>query len=145
MSDHTSTATENNTEEFHEVTPSDYEAMYNESREECERLKAVINSARLSPSTDHPAKDAKPQVTFERLTALLGTHGVNKLTRNELIASFGVDPASVDDAFLRKCFGRSDNGQTNDGKTAADLFKTSPLRYRQLKEVSKALRIFGAN
>lgn len=139
MSQDASTTTEN-TEQFgHEVQPSDWETLYAESQEENTRLKAVISSARLAPTADHSGKDLKPAVTFERLTALLGTHGVNKLTRSEKISALGENPANIDDAFLHKCFGKG-----NDGSAAADLFKTSPLRYRTLKEISKALQLYCA-
>jgi len=137
MSSNTETPAQ--TEEFgHEVTEGDYEALYSESQAENERLKAVITAARLAPVADKPGKDLKPAVSAERLKAMLGQHGINKLTRTEKIVALGLDPAGVDDSFLRRCFGRG-----NDGSAASELHKTSPLRYRQLKEASLLLGIFA--
>jgi hypothetical protein len=122
----------------HEVTSSEYEALYGEVQAENERLKAVIAASRIAPVTEHPLKDAKPSITAERVKALVGQHGVNKMTRSEKLASLQIDPTSVDDTLLRKCFGRG-----NDGSAALELHKTSPLRYRQLKEASLLLGIFA--
>ena len=126
------------TEEFHEVTPSDFQALHTEAQAEIERLKAVIAAGRIAPVSEHPQANAKPAVTAQRLTAMLGTHGVNRLTRAEKIQALGLDPNGVSDDLLRACWGRG-----NDGAALSELHKTSPLRARQLREAAILLNIFG--
>ena len=133
-----SEATSTTTEELREVQPSDYENLYAEQVAECERLKSIIAASRLAPIAEHPLKDARPAVSADRLRALVGPTQLLAMTRAEKIAALGLDPNGVDDAFLRKCFGKS-----NDGSAAAELHKTSPLRYRQLKEASLLLGIYA--
>lgn len=141
MSEVNSTTTEN-TEQFHEATPSDYETLYQESQEEISRLKAVITSARLAPVTDHPQKDAKPAVTAARLRATIGDVALRNMTREDKLRALSLDPSTIDDALLQKCFGLASKG--NDGKSAREIYNKSPLRYRQLKQAAEILGYLGA-
>lgn len=125
-------------EEGHTVTASDYQVLLEEQRAENERLRAIITASRIAPVADHPQKDAKPAISAARLTATLGQTQINRMTRAEKLSALGLEPSSVDEAFLRQCFGRG-----NDGSAASELHKTSPLRYRQLKEASLLLGIFA--
>ena len=126
------------TEEFHEVTPSDFQALYAEVQAENERLKAVITASRIAPVVDNPQKDLKPAISAARVKALVGQSGINRMTRAEKVSALGLSPSEVSDDLLRACFGRG-----NDGNAASELYKTSPLRYRQLKEASLLLGIYS--
>jgi hypothetical protein len=59
------------------------------------------------------------------------------MTRAEKLAGIGVDPSTSDD-LLRRIFGRG-----ADGAVGNDLMKSSPARYRLLKEASLILDIYG--
>jgi hypothetical protein len=122
------------------LTPSDYQKLYEEGRAENERLSAVIAAARLSavPSAAHPQRDMKPSVTADRFKGLIGPYEFQKLTRDQKLIGMNLDPASVDDAYLKKVFGRG-----ADGALGSELMKTSPFRYRQLKEAALVLNIYA--
>jgi hypothetical protein len=131
-----------NTSAIEEVVapPTDYQLLYEESRAENERLGKVLQAARLgnTPSASHPQQDAKPAVTAERFKALVGPVQFLKMTRFEKLVGLGLDPATVDDEYLRKVFGRG-----ADGKYGQELFKTNRLRYRELKNAADILDIYG--
>jgi hypothetical protein len=121
------------------VKPSgDYENLYLAQKEETERLKNVLAASRLStaPATGN-RQATKPAVTADRVRALVGPVGVLKMTRSEKLQSLGLEPASVDDGYLRRLFGRS-----NDGTAASELMKQNPSRYLILREAAKILNIF---
>ena len=123
------------------VTPSDYERLYAESREENARLNAVLAAARIStrPSSEHPQKDLKPAITAARFKASISPVDFLKLSRDQKLLGIGLDPAGVDDGYVRRVFGRG-----ADSALGVELMKTSPLRYRQLKEAAEVLGLYGA-
>lgn len=126
------------TTEYHEVTPSDYELLYQEQRQENERLKALLTVARVSGTPGNTQTSTRPVVTAERVEATLGRAAFLNTSRSEKLQAIGLDP-SVTDEYLRKLFGRN-----ADFKAAQDLHKTSPGKYALLREGAKILNIFAA-
>jgi hypothetical protein len=120
-------------------TQRDYKALHIEAQAEVERLNAIISAGRFTPQTNHPLKDAKPSVTSARLKAMVGPVKFLQMTRSEKLVGLGLNPAEVDDEFLKRCFGRG-----NDGKAAQELYKSNPFRYRQLREAADILSIYAA-
>jgi hypothetical protein len=133
-----STTTEVPIEPIREIVASDYEQLYYQSQEKIQELENVIKASRIKPVSEHPSKDAKPGMTDEKLRAQIGANAYGNLSRADKVAALGVDPSTVDEVFLRKCFGKS-----NSGVEAKELFNSNPLRYRVLKEVAKALNIYS--
>jgi hypothetical protein len=132
--------TETTPETLHEVTEHDYEALYAESRAENERLKAVLDAARLSAGGGAPARpSAKAAVSADRVRALLGPVGFLNTTRDEKLKALGVDPASVTDDGLKKLFGRG-----ADFQAAQDLQRSNPGRHATLRECAKILNLYAA-
>jgi hypothetical protein len=117
----------------------DWQRLADERQAEIDRLKAVIAAGRLAPQAPHPNKDARPGVTAEQLRAQVGPIAWHKMTEQEKIAGLGLNPAEIDRDFLKKCFGRG-----NDCRTASELHKSDPLRYRRLREVAIAIGAYAA-
>ena len=127
---------------LHEVTEHDYENLYREQRAENERLKAILDAARLSSaSSGAPAArpNAKAAVSADRVRTLLGPVGFLNSTRSEKLMALGVDPASVTDDGLRKLFGRG-----ADFQAAQDLQRSNPERYAVLKQCALILNLYSA-
>jgi hypothetical protein len=122
--------------------PSDYKVLYESLQAEVDSLKSVISSARLNgvATSQQPAdKDKKIAVTADRFRRMVDPVAFLKLTRDEKLTGIGVDPASVTDDRLKALFGRG-----NSGREAGELFKSSPYRYRQLKEAAEILNLYAA-
>lgn len=120
------------------TTPKpDYEALYNEKTAEVERLQTVLTAGRLAANRPDN-RSSKPQITAERVKALVGNAGLLKMSRAEKLASIGVDPNSVTDELLRRIFGRG-----ADGAVGQDLMKSDPARYGLLKQAAIILNIYG--
>jgi hypothetical protein len=119
-------------------TPSDWQHLADERQAEIDRLNSIITAGKLAPSTPHPQQDARPALTCEQLKARVGALNWHKMTDAEKIAGLGQNPNEIDREFLKRLFGRG-----NDGRTVSDLAKSSPLRLRQLREVSKALNLYA--
>ena len=125
--------------EASEVT-TDYKALYETQASELEALKNLVAATRVTQqSAGTPDKDRKPAVSADRARALVGEFEWSRMTESQRISSLGVDPATVDRGLLHRAFGRG-----ADSKLANDMYKkTSPYRYRVLREVAVVLNIFG--
>ena len=130
------------TPDFHEVTEKDYEALYQDQRAENERLKAILDAARLS-SAGRGSPAARPStkatVSSDRVRALLGPVGFLNTSRDEKLKALGVDPASITDDGLKKLFGRG-----ADFQAAQDLQRSNPGRHATLRECAKILNLYAA-
>ena len=130
------------TEEIMSTPPAvpeavNYQELYQEQRAESERLKGIIAAARLAPQ---PARndDRRPTVSAEHVRRSLGPLALHKMTRDEKVASVGVDPRSVTDSALKMLFGRG-----NDGVAAKELRLTDPAKYRTLREAALLTGAYG--
>ena len=61
------------------------------------------------------------------------------MTRAEKLGTLGIDANAVTDEGIKKVFGRG-----ADSSIGADLYKSSPAKYAQLKEASLLLNLYGS-
>jgi hypothetical protein len=78
-------------------------------------------------------------VTAERAREMMGREEWFMCTAAQKIQAMDIEPKSVDMAQVRALFGRG-----ADGIAAVDFQKANPKRYAALREVAKALNIYGA-
>lgn len=114
---------------------NEYYHLYENQKLEIEALKAqakAVNDNRTA------AKDERVVTSMERCRDLMGRATWQQLSTNQRIAAIGVEPQSVDRKQLEDLFGRNASSTY-----ASDLIKTSPYRYRQLREVAKIMNVTG--
>jgi hypothetical protein len=134
----TNDRTTENTEAAHVVTESDYQRLYEESKAENERLKVVMTAARINgtPSTAAGAAN-RHRGAANRVRAVVGDAGFHQMSRAERLTAVGCDP-TISDEFLKKVYGRGNNGAIG-----RDLHRTDPEKYALLREASLILNIFA--
>jgi hypothetical protein len=118
-------------------TPSDFESLYTQQKEENARLQAILTAGRVSKPT--ALQSAKATVLAEQVKAQLGPVTFYKLNRDEKLQAVGVDPKSITNEGLLKIFGRG-----SDGSVGRDLNNSSPQRYAQLRQAALILNLFAA-
>jgi hypothetical protein len=114
---------------------SPYYALYQSEkakRELAEKQIAAVRENKVARADDRRVD------SMERTRDLMGRDVWFQLSRDQKVASLGVEPSSVDMVQLRALFGKH-----SDAALAVDYMKTNPYRYRQLREVAKALDVTG--
>lgn len=114
---------------------NEYFHLYEAQKKETELLKAQLGAVRENKVA---RTDSRVVTSMERVRDTMGRSTWFQLTRDQKVASLGVDPSSVDMVQLRNLFGKH-----TDTAYAVDYMKTNPFRYRQLREVAKALDVTG--
>jgi hypothetical protein len=109
--------------------------LYLAAQKENELLKAQLGAVRENKVA---RTDTRTVDSMERVRDLMGRATWYQLSRDQKVASLGVEPSSVDHVQLRKLFSKE-----TDSGYAVDFMKTNPFRYRQLREVAKALDVTG--
>jgi hypothetical protein len=114
---------------------NEYYLLYEAQKKEMELLKAQLGAVRENKvaRTDNRTVDS-----MERVRDQMGRATWFQLSRDQKVASLGVEPSSVDMVQLRALFGKH-----TDTALAVDFMKTNPYRYRQLREVALALDVTG--
>ncbi|MGA8742978.1 MAG: hypothetical protein WB561_17460 [Terracidiphilus sp.] len=109
--------------------------LYLQAKQENALLKAQLGAVRENRTAK---ADNRTVDTMERVRDTMGRATWFQLSRDQKVASLGVEPSSVDMVQLRTLFGKH-----TDTALAVDFAKTSPYRYKQLREVAKALDVTG--
>jgi hypothetical protein len=114
---------------------NEYYLLWEQQKQENALLKTQLGAVRDNKAA---AVDNRVVPTLEMTRDRMGRSTWAQLNTNQRIAAIGVQPDSVDRPQLAKLFGRN-----ADHVYASDLMKTSPYRYRQLREVAKILDVTG--
>jgi hypothetical protein len=115
-----------------------YKEMYEQERKQREIAEGKLQSVRTQGQKSSTSAGGPP-VSAAQAKARAGDHQWNhKMTDAQKIAALGVPPDSVSVKEAQKFFGRG-----ADTKTANDLMKADPARYRTLKQVALAVGVYG--
>jgi hypothetical protein len=114
---------------------NEYYRLWEQQRQENEALKAQLGAVRENRAA---RADTRTVDTMEQVRDRIGRAAWFQLPESGKLTAMGLDPASVDKQQLRSLFGRH-----TDTALAVDLMKTSPYRYKQLKQAALALNITG--
>jgi hypothetical protein len=114
---------------------NEYYRLWEQQRQENEALKAQLGAVRENRVA---RADTRTVDTMEQVRDRIGRAAWFQLPESGKLTAMGLDPASVDKQQLRDLFGRH-----TDTALAVDLMKTSPYRYKQLKQAALALNITG--
>ena len=118
---------------------NEYYHLYNQEKQARESAEATLKAVRENRNIAANTADHRHTVTAERARGLMGREQWYMCTEAQKIQAVDVDPTSVDKVQLRALFGRGHS--TAD---AVDFSKANPRRYAALREVAKALNIYGA-
>jgi hypothetical protein len=109
-----------------------------QEREKTRLLQAQVNA--LKSSHSNAASDRRPAITADAARAQVGEMAWNhQMTDAQRLQVIGVDPATVDAATRQEIMDVF--GPKSDPHRASDLKRSNSFRYRQLKEVGRALRL----
>jgi hypothetical protein len=109
-----------------------------QEREKSRLLQAQVNA--LKTSRTNTANDRRPAITAEQARAQVGELEWNhRMTDAQRLQVLGVEPSTVDAATRQQIMAVF--GPKSDHRRASDLMKADAFRYRQLKEIGRALRL----
>jgi len=114
---------------------NEYYHLYNQEKKARETAEAQLGAVR----ENREAKaDTRTVESMEQVRERVGRAMWFQFSESQKLTALGLDPATVDKNQLRSLFGAK-----SDGAYAVDFMKTSPYRYRQLKQAALALNITG--
>lgn len=116
-----------------------YRALYEQEKAAHALTAATLGAVKENRTVAANNIDHRHTVTAERARELMGRAQWFTLTEAQKIAAVDVDPKSVDKDQVRLLFGKGASSLA-----AVDFQRANPKRYAALREVAKALNIYGA-
>ncbi len=124
-----------NFEKADEDASNPYRRLYGDQQERIKQLEAQLQATQQSRvrSNEHVI------VTTAEAVQKSDPLAWHKMSPEQRLASIGVDHTTIDKKELASLFGKK-----SDHKKASDLMRVDQRRYKQLREASKILGIYGA-
>jgi hypothetical protein len=118
---------------------NEYYHLYMQEKAAHAATSATLGAVKQNQGVTTANQNYRHPVTAERARELMGRAQWFMCTEAQKIQAMDVDPKSVDKAQVRALFGKN-----HDVTAAVDFSKANPRRYAALREVAKALNIYGA-